>query len=131
MGVLAAYVAEHYASPLRMGDLARHCHVSVRTLQNLCHAHCGEPPLKALRRFRLQQLHAQIGSRPWIPLRQHYLACGLNGSLADRNLFLEMYGLTIREYLESSRDQPPALRVLQKSQAVRPRSFQFYLPQSA
>ena len=34
MTLLAAYVAEHYASPLRMVDLARHCHVSVRTLEN-------------------------------------------------------------------------------------------------
>lgn len=77
MAVLAAYVAEHYASPLRMADLARHCHVSVRTLQNLCHAHCGEAPLKALRRFRLQKLHGQIHSRPWTPLRQHYAAPAL------------------------------------------------------
>ena len=103
MTLLAAYVAEHYASPLRMVDLARHCHVSVRTLQNLCHAHCGEAPLKALRRFRLQKLHSQIHSRPWSPLRQHYLDCGLSGSLADRDLFLAMYGCTVREHQDASR----------------------------
>ncbi|MEN9388459.1 MAG: hypothetical protein RLZZ255_1435 [Cyanobacteriota bacterium] len=103
MAVLAAYVAEHYASPLRMADLARHCHVSVRTLQNLCHAHCGEAPLKALRRFRLQKLHGQIHSRPWTPLRQHYLDCGLTGSLADRDLFLAMYGCTVREHQDACR----------------------------
>ena len=103
MAELAAYVAEHYASPLRMADLARHCHVSVRTLQNLCHAHCGEAPLKALRRFRLQKLHGQMHSRPWTPLRQHYLNCGLTGSLADRDLFLEMYGCTVREHQEACR----------------------------
>jgi len=103
MALLAAYVAEHYASPLRMVDLARHCHVSVRTLQNLCHAHCGEAPLKALRRFRLQKLHSQIHSRPWSPLRQHYLDCGLSGSLADRDLFLAMYGCTVREHQDACR----------------------------
>ena len=103
MVVLAAYVAEHYASPLRMVDLARHCHVSVRTLQNLCHAHCGEAPLKALRRFRLQKLHGQIHSRPWSPLRQHYLDCGLTGSLADRDLFVAMYGCTVREHQDACR----------------------------
>jgi AraC-like DNA-binding protein len=103
MAQLAAYVAEHYASALRMADLARHCHVSVRTLQNLCHAHCGESPLKALRRFRLQKLHSQIHGRPWTPLRQHYLDCGLTGSLADRDLFLEMYGCTAREHQEACR----------------------------
>ena len=103
MAVLAAYVAEHYASSLRMVDLARHCHVSVRTLQNLCHAHCGEAPLKALRRFRLQKLHGQIHSRPWSPLRQHYLDCGLTGSLADRDLFVAMYGCTVREHQDACR----------------------------
>lgn len=35
MGALALYVAEHYASDLRMPDLASRVHVSVRTLQNL------------------------------------------------------------------------------------------------
>lgn len=103
MADLAGYVAEHYASPLRMADLARHCHVSVRTLQNLCHAHCGEAPLKALRRFRLHKLHTQMLSRPWTPLRQHYLDCGLTGSLADRDLFLEMYGCTVREHQDACR----------------------------
>ena len=103
MATLAAYVAEHYASPLRMADLARHCHVSVRTLQNLCHAHCGEAPLKALRRFRLHQLHSQVLARPWTPLRQHYLNCGLTGSLADRDLFLEIYGITVREHQDGCR----------------------------
>ena len=103
MAELAAYVAEHYASPLRMADLARHCHVSVRTLQNLCHAHCGEAPLKALRRFRLQKLQTQIQARPWMPLRQHYLDCGLTGSLADRDLFLAMYGCTVREHQDLCR----------------------------
>ncbi|MBM5806544.1 MAG: helix-turn-helix transcriptional regulator [Cyanobacteria bacterium M_surface_10_m2_179] len=131
MAVLAAYVAEHYASPLRMADLARHCHVSVRTLQNLCHSHCGEPPLKALRRFRLQQLHAQVARRSWTPLRQHYLACGLTGSVADRDLFLAMYGLTIREHQEASRLQQPALSVLQAPAAATPRSLQAFISLSA
>jgi hypothetical protein len=36
-------------------------------------------------------------------LRQHYLNCGLTGSLADRDLFLEMYGCTVREHQEACR----------------------------
>jgi len=119
MAELAAYVAEHYASALRMADLARHCHVSVRTLQNLCHAHCGEAPLKALRRFRLQKLHSQMHSRPWTPLRQHYLDCGLTGSLADRDLFLEMYGCTVREHQEACRSKSSSQpRVAELSQSA-------------
>jgi len=42
-------------------------------------------------------------SRPWTPLRPHYLDCGLTGSLADRDLFLEMYGCTVREHQEACR----------------------------
>ncbi len=112
MTVLAAYIAEHYSGPLRMADLARHCHVSVRTLQNLCHAHCGEAPLKALRRFRLEKLHALIAARPWTPLRQLYLSCGLTGSLADRDLFLEMYGYTTREHQDAIRHLRAPLTVV-------------------
>jgi AraC-like DNA-binding protein len=118
MADLAAYVAEHYASPLRMVDLALHCHVSVRTLQNLCHAHCGEAPLKALRRFRLQKLHAQMFTRPWAPLRQHYRECGLTGSPADRNLFLEIYHSSVREHQNACRYKSsinPALGALARS----------------
>ena len=107
MKALAAFVAEHYAGPLCMADLARHCHVSVRTLQNLCHAHCGEPPLKALRRFRLHKLHALVAARPWMPLRQAYLSCGLTGSLADRDLFLKMFVRTVREHQQACRGQQP------------------------
>lgn len=124
--LLAAYIAEHYASSLRMADLARHCHVSVRTLQNVCHAHCGEPPLKALRRFRLQQLQREVNRRPWTPMRQLYLACGLTGSLADRDLFLEMYGITIREHQEACRSK------LLPEVAVLPcRTLEAFLPESA
>ena len=124
--VLAAYIAENYASPLRIADLASHCHVSVRTLQNLCHAHCGEPPLKALRRFRLQQLHRLLGQRPWTPLRQLYLGCGLTGSLADRDLFFEMYGFTIREHQEACRS-----KVLPATSVLPGRSLEAFLPESA
>ena len=131
MAELAAYIAEHYPSALRMSDLARHCHVSVRTLQNLCHAHCGEPPLKALRRFRLQQLHGAVTRRPWTPLRQHYLACGLTGSVADRDLFLEIYGYTIREHQEASRHQHTPLTVVPAAEAAPRRTLLTYLTRSA
>ena len=71
MRALAAYVAENFASDLRMPDLAAHVHVSVRTLQNLFHSHCGEPPLKALRRFRLSAPRTRHG--PSLdPLRELY-----------------------------------------------------------
>ena len=105
MAVVAAYLAEHYATQLRIADVARACHVSGRTLQNLCHAHCGEPPLKMLRRFRLQKLHHAVISHPWTPLRVHYGSCGLNGSLADRDLFLQIYGCTVREHQEACRSK--------------------------
>ena len=127
MTALAAYIAEHYAGPLRMADLARHCHVSVRTLQNLCHAHCGEPPLKALRRFRLQKLHAQVAVRPWTPLRQLCLSCGLTGSLADRDLFLEMFACTVREHQEACRGKQPLQPVVVAQGGV----FTNYLIKSA
>lgn len=109
MASAANYIALHYSSDLRMADLALHCHVSVRTLQNLFHAHCGEPPLRALRRYRLQQLHRSIAERPWTPLRQLYRSCGLTGSIADRDLFLEIYGITMREHQESCRIKIAAL----------------------
>jgi AraC-like DNA-binding protein len=99
------YIAVHFREPLRMPELARHCHVSVRTLQNLFVRLRGESPLKALRRFRLRQLHAQVAARPQLPLRQHYSQCGLIGSAADRALFLEIYGSSVREHQLASRSR--------------------------
>jgi hypothetical protein len=110
MGRAAAFIAAHYASDLRMADLARHCHISVRSLQNLFQAECGEPPLRALRRHRLVQLHRAVEARPWAPLRSLYASCGLGGSLADRDLFLQMYGITLKEHQHCCRQKSsPAL----------------------
>ena len=99
------YIAAHFREPLRMPELARHCHVSVRTLQNLFVRLRGESPLKALRRFRLRQLHAQVAARPQLPLRQHYHQCGLIGSAADRALFQAIYGSSVRDHQLASRSR--------------------------
>ena len=103
MASLARYVAAHYAGRLRMRDLAGHVHVSVRTLQNVFHEHCGEPPLKAVRRYRLCRLIESMQQRPWTAMRVHLDRCGLTGGVADRDLFLEMFGCTIREWLHACR----------------------------
>lgn len=102
---IAAYIAQNHSSPLRVSDVARRFHVSVRTLQNLFHASCGESPLRALRRYRLVCLHTQLTARPWQSLRQAYDGCGLSGSRADRELFREMYGISIREHQQACCDK--------------------------
>ena len=119
------YIAAHYREALRMPELARHCHVSVRTLQNLFVRQRGESPLKAIRRYRLRQLHAQVAARPQLPLRQHYNNCGLIGSAADRALFQELYGHSVREHqlasrsrLQPSRLKPPASTTSPSPQAA-------------
>ena len=128
MGSVAAYVAENYSRGIRVSDISRHVNVSVRTLQNLFHAHCGESPLKALRRYRLRRLHALMQRKPWAPLRLLFDQCGVTGARADRDLFLEMYGCTIRELQHACRSQsfaglpsPPAACT----------SLEHYLPRSA
>lgn len=103
----ARYMADHYSAEIRIADLASYCHLSVRSLHNLFHHHCGEPPLRALRRFRLRRLHRSIQERPWDPLRLHYDGCGLVGSVVDRNLFLAMYGITVKEHQVCSREKLP------------------------
>ena len=105
------YIALHFRDPLRMPELAQHCHVSVRTLQNLFVRLRGESPLKALRRYRLRQLHAQVAAWPQRPLRQHYGQCGLIGSAADRALFLEIYGRSVREHQLASPQAARRLRL--------------------
>ena len=69
--------------------------------------------------------------RPWTPLRQHYLACGLTGSLADRDLFLEMYGHTIREHQEASRHKQAPLTLVPGAAAEPRRTLLAYLNRSA
>lgn len=118
IGRIAVCVAENHTSSLRVADLARQFHVSVRTLQNLFHAACGESPLRALRRFRLGALHSQLIARPWQSLRQAYDACGLTGSAADRELFREIYGVSIREHQQNCRDKRSAPSPLQAGSPV-------------
>ena len=125
MASVAAYIAERYSEKIRMADLMHHANVSVRTLQNHFHLHCGESPLKALRRFRLARLHEAIQRKPWAPLRVQFDRCGLAGALADRDLFLEMYGCTIRELQFACRYQ--AMGSLPSPQANRA-SLEHYLP---
>lgn len=129
MASVAAFIAERYAEKIRMADLARHVNVSVRTLQNLFHAHCGESPLRALRRYRLTRLYALIQRKPWAPLRLLFDQCGLTGALADRNLFLEMYGCTVRELQHACRFNIPARSILAPPQAWS--HLETYLPYSA
>ncbi|MFZ9217385.1 MAG: helix-turn-helix domain-containing protein [Vulcanococcus sp.] len=100
-------LAERYCESIRIIDLARQCHVSTRTLQHLCHLRYGESPSKVLRRFRLQKLHALIRSRPWLSLANLFGCCGLIGSKADRDLFMAMYGLSIRQWREVCRGKSP------------------------
>lgn len=119
------YIAAHYREALRMPELARHCHVSVRTLQNLFVRRRGESPLKAIRRYRLRQLHAQVAARPQLPLRQHYVNCGLIGSAADRALFQELYGHSVREHQLACRSR------LQPSRMKAPVSTASPSPQAA
>jgi AraC-like DNA-binding protein len=127
MARIAAYIAGRYASRIRMVDLASHANVSVRTLQNLFHQHCGEPPLKALRRYRLHKLHAAMQHRPWVSLRVQFDRCGLTGAIADRDLFLAMYGITIREHQHACRHSS----VFEPAQAQPWSRLDLYLPQRA
>ncbi|MFM7434975.1 MAG: helix-turn-helix domain-containing protein [Vulcanococcus sp.] len=114
------YIAAHYREALRMPELARHCHVSVRTLQNLFVRQRGESPLKAIRRYRLRQLHAQVAARPQLPLRQHYVNCGLIGSTADRALFQEFYGHSVREHQLASRSRLQPTRMKEPASTASP-----------
>lgn len=100
---LEASIAERYAEKIRVAELAAQLHVSVRTLQNLCQAHYGQAPLKVLRAFRLQRLCLAMQERPWAPLRTLFDQCGLTGGIADRDQFLEMFGLAIAEYQRACR----------------------------
>lgn len=110
---IATYIAGRYASKIRMVDLASHANVSVRTLQNLFHLHCGEPPLKALRRYRLHKLHTAIQQKPWASLRLQFDLCGLSGAIADRDLFLDMFGITIQEHQHACRSSSATVQAPQ------------------
>ena len=129
MARVASYIAANYPSRIRMADLALHVNVSTRTLQNLFRLHCGEPPLNALRRFRLHKLHAALQQRPWSPLRIHFDRCGLTGSIADRHLFLSMFGVTIREYQHACRhSRSAAVAVMPPLREARAELRHFLLP---
>jgi len=47
------FMHEHADEPITIAEIARHCSVSMRTLQEGFHRHLGHPPLQQLRRIRL------------------------------------------------------------------------------
>ena len=58
------YIANHFREPLRMPELARHCHVSVRTLHYGFAKFRDHSPAERLRAIRLMQArHAIIEAR--------------------------------------------------------------------
>jgi AraC-like DNA-binding protein len=95
---LEVAITDCHTQKIRISDIAAQLHMSVRTLQNICQRHYGEPPLKVLRGFRLQRLCLAMQEQPWKPLRTLFEQCGLVGGVADRDQFMEMFGITIAEY---------------------------------
>lgn len=54
------FMREHAAEPITTTEVAAHCWVSVRSLQEGFQRHVGQPPLGVLRRIRLDQARADL-----------------------------------------------------------------------
>ncbi|HEX4360329.1 MAG TPA: helix-turn-helix domain-containing protein [Pseudonocardia sp.] len=54
------YLHEHAADPITTADVAAHCWVSVRTLQEGFQRHVGRPPSAELRRIRLDRARTDL-----------------------------------------------------------------------
>ncbi|MFS3128587.1 AraC family transcriptional regulator [Nocardioides sp. Bht2] len=54
------FLEERAADPITINDLATHCCVSVRTIQEAFARHVGIPPLQYLREIRLKRAHADL-----------------------------------------------------------------------
>jgi len=54
------FMHDHADEPITIADIARHCSVSVRTLQEGFHRHLGEPPLRHLRQIRLANARGSL-----------------------------------------------------------------------
>ena len=58
------YMEQRLAAPLSLYDLAAAAGVSTRTLNTLCHRHCGETPMNLLRNMRLDAVRARLLAQP-------------------------------------------------------------------
>jgi AraC-like DNA-binding protein len=54
------FMHEHADEPITITEIARHCSVSVRTLQEGFHRHLGQPPLRHLRQIRLANARTSL-----------------------------------------------------------------------
>ena len=115
---LDEYMEQHYAERIRVADLARICHVSVRTLWSRCMSHYGEAPLNVIRRYRLTKLYEAILSSPWTSLSKLNTRCGLCGGKADQDLFQTMFDRTIKQHQMLCRGGTSAAVVNQKETAT-------------
>jgi AraC-like DNA-binding protein len=55
-----AYLQEHAGEPIGVADVAAHCFVSVRTLQQGFERHLGQSPMQCLRAIRLRRAHEDL-----------------------------------------------------------------------
>lgn len=54
------FMHDHADEPITVAEIARHCSISVRTLQEGFHRHLSQPPLQHLRQIRLAKARASL-----------------------------------------------------------------------
>lgn len=101
---IESYLAKHYRDRIRISDLALAISMSIRSVQNVCHSQWGCSPLRVIKNYRMQRLFEMIRHDPCPALRYHLDRCGLIGTQADRRLFEEIHGISMRNHQMNSRD---------------------------
>jgi AraC-like DNA-binding protein len=87
----ASLFEQYFPRPLAIAELARHCHVSTKTLSTVFVSIVGEAPSTTIKRWRLKKLAHSIVRKPEESLLWHGLETGIAFTRLDKRLFQEMY----------------------------------------
>lgn len=86
------YVEKRLGAPVSLIDLAAAAGVSVRTLNTLCHRHCGDTPMNLLRNKRLDAARARLLIQPSLSITDVALEHGFGHLGRFASYYVERFG---------------------------------------
>ncbi|MEJ8822524.1 AraC family transcriptional regulator [Variovorax humicola] len=92
MNMILEYMDARLGAPLSLEDLAIAAHVSIRTINELCHRHHGVTPMVLLRNMRLDAARARLRALPDQSITETALSFGFGHLGRFSGYYFERFG---------------------------------------
>jgi AraC-like DNA-binding protein len=92
MNAMLEYMDARLGAPLSLEDLANAAHVSIRTINELCHRHHGVTPMVLLRNMRLDAVRARLRAQRDLSITETALSFGFGHLGRFSAYYFERFG---------------------------------------